>query len=304
MPIYLPIAEIPVDALAVIALSAVIGFIAGLVGIGGGFILTPSLMLMGVPPIVAVATSPSQVAAASVSAALSHFRRRAVDVRLGLVLSIGGAAGTVVGVGLLAGLTQTGQADLVIQLMYVAFLTGMGTLMTLESVRALRYPGHGLTPRRRSRLQRTLRALPLRLRFPASGRYMSVLPPLLLGAVVGALAAIIGVGGGFLLLPAMIYLLRTPAKVLVGTSLMQILVVTALVTVLHASINRAVDLVLALLLMGGGVIGAQYGARLGARLRAEQLRLVLGLVVLATAVWLLRDLASPPDYPFTLGVVR
>ena len=298
---YLPIAEMPVNVLVVLLVSGAVGFLSGLVGVGGGFIMTPSLIFLGVPAPVAVATGASQIAATSFSGLLSLARRKSVDWRMGLLLSIGGVVGSVSGVSLFHRLLAIGQLDLIVSLSYVVLLAVIGSLMLMESLSVMRgrpNPGRALF----SRSARTFsHQLPFRLRFPRSGLYISVLPPLAIGFIVGALAAIMGIGGGFILAPAMIYLLRMPTNVVIGTSLFQILVVTAFIVVLQSTLTHTVDLVLSLLLMLGGVIGAQLGARVGARLRGEQIRALLGALL---ALWSLRflwDLVVQPSELFTLA---
>ncbi len=273
-----------------------------MVGVGGGFLLTPILLFMGIPAPVAVATQAGQVAASSLSGALAHARRRAVDLRMGLVLSAGGIVGAAAGVGLLGRLQQAGQAEITITLLYVGFLTVMGVLILGEALTAIRRRRLGHPPPPRARPGEVLRRLPLRMKFPASGLYLSVIPPLALGAGTGVLAALMGIGAGFILVPAMIYLLRMPTATVVGTSLVQILVVSSAVIVLQATLNITVDILLAALLIVGGVIGAQVGARLGQRLRAEELRALLGVVVLGMGLRLLWDLSVQPAVPFALVI--
>lgn len=297
MSIYLPIAEMPVNGLLVILLSGLVGFLSGLVGVGGGFVLTPLLIFLGIPPPVAVATQAAQICASSVSGLLAHARRKAVDWRLGGILTVGGIVGSWIGVGVFERVLEAGQIDLLIALFYVFFCGLIGALTLVESVIALR---KGDTLSRPTRVRNLIHTLPFRMRFQRSGLYISVIPPLVIGAAVGVLAAIMGIGGGFILAPAMIYLLRAPTRVVIGTGLLQILIVTALVTVLQATQTKTVDLVLAALLILGGVVGAQFGARVGAGLRAEHLRAVLGLVVLATGLKLLTDLVFTPTELFTL----
>jgi uncharacterized membrane protein YfcA len=304
MSIYLPIAEMPVNAIVILLMSAAVGFLSGMVGVGGGFVMTPLLFLIGVPPAVAVSTEASQITASSVSGALAHWRRRAVDLRMALLLSIGGVVGVAAGVQLFAFLRRVNQVDVLIALSYVFFLSVVGGLMVVESLSALRRRRLGVPPPRRRRQRTLAHLLPMRMRFPRSGLYISVIPPLTIGAAVGVLAAIMGVGGGFVLVPAMIYLLRMPTNVVIGTSLLQIVAVTALVTLLQAMQTKTVDLFLAALLIIGGVIGAQLGARAGGRMHAETLRAVLGGVVLLTALKILWDLVAAPDELFVLGAPR
>lgn len=302
MSIYLPIAEMPVNALLIILVSGVVGFVSGLVGVGGGFIMTPALIFAGVPAPVAVATGASQIASTSFSGLLPQAGRGNVDWRMGLLLSLGGVLGSVFGVGLFASLLRVGQLDIIISLLYVVLLALIGGLMLSESIAVMR--GHAPAVRR-SLISQGVRAiahvLPLRMRFPRSGLYISALPPLGLGFIVGALAAIMGVGGGFILVPAMIYLLRMPTNVVIGTSLFQVLVVATLVTVLQSGVTQKVDLVLSALLMLGGVVGAQFGSRVGARMRAEQLRAALGAILVASSVKFVFDVVLTPDELFVLG---
>ena len=304
MSIYLPIAETPVNALVILMTSGAVGFVSGLVGVGGGFLMTPLLMFLGIPPAVAAATEAAQITSTSVSGVLAYWRRRLVDWRMGILLTIAGVLGSVVGVRLFAAMKAIGQVDLLITLSYVFFLRVIGGLMLWESVGALRRKGRGAPPPRRKRDRTLAHMLPLRMRFPASGLYISVLPPLAIGFCVGVIAAVMGVGGGFILVPAMIYLLRMPTQVVVGTSLVQVLIVTAMVVVLQATQTMTVDLVLASLLIIGGVIGAQFGVRAGAKLSAERLRAILAVLVLGTGLKLAFDLVVEPQEMFVLGSQR
>lgn len=305
MQIYLPIAEISLNLYLLLGLGLGVGFLSGLFGVGGGFLMTPILIFLGIPPAVAVSTQANQIVASSVSGALAHWRRRSLDVKMGLVLIVGGVFGSVSGVQLFSVLQAMGQIDLVISLCYVGFLGVIGGLMFVESVTAIRRRYSKRKPARKSRRKRGLiDALPFKTRFPVSGLYMSVIPPLGVGFLVGALAALMGVGGGFVMVPAMIYLLRMPTNVVIGTSLFQILFVTALTTVLQAAQNQTVDVVLAALLIVGGVVGAQIGARFGARVRAEELRAALALIVLVVCLKLAWDLGSPPVDLFVLMDAR
>ena len=294
MDIYLPIAEVSLDIFLLLGLGAVIGFLSGVFGVGGGFLLTPLLIFIGVPPAVAVASSANQLIGASVSGVLAHWRRGNVDFKMGLILLIGGLAGSVLGIGLFTLLKRLGQIELTISLLYVLLLGALGLLMAWESVRSLvrqRRPG-GV--RRKLHQHNWLHGLPLKTRFRRSKLYISALLPIGLGFVVGILGAVLGIGGGFLLVPAMIYMLGMPTAVVPGTSLLQIIFVAANVTFLQAYTNRTVDAVLALVLLIGGVFGAQIGTRYGTRLRGEQLRLLLALLVLAVAAKLAFDLTVRP----------
>ncbi len=300
--IYLPIAELSVNLLVILGMGGAVGFLSGMFGVGGGFLMTPLLIFLGIPPAVAVGTEANQIVASSVSGALAQWRRGNVDVKMGTVLLIGGIIGAVVGVQLVKVLREIGQVDLIISLSYVIFLGIIGTLMLIESVRAIRrVRAGGPVSMRRPGQHNWVHGLPLKMRFKHSKLYISAIPPLVLGAFVGVLAAIMGVGGGFIMVPAMIYLLRMPTNVVVGTSLFQIIFVTAAVTVLHSVTNQTVDVLLALILMIGGVIGAQFGARAGQHLKGEQLRALLALMVLAVCLRLLFDLVVEPDELFSVG---
>ncbi|MGR3433612.1 MAG: sulfite exporter TauE/SafE family protein [Shimia sp.] len=304
MLIYLPIAEVSVNAFLLLGLGGAVGVLSGMFGVGGGFLMTPLLFFIGIPPAVAVATEANQIVASSFSGVLAHLRRRTVDFRMGGVLLIGGLAGAALGVVIFNALKALGQVDLLVRLCYVVFLGVVGSLMFVESLNALRRARRvGPTaPKRRKR--GLVHALPFKMRFRVSGLYISVIPPILVGLVVGILAAIMGVGGGFIMVPAMIYLLGMPTKVVVGTSLFQIIFVTAFTTMLHATTNVTVDVVLAVLLLVGGVIGAQVGTQLGARLRAEQLRFLLAGIVLAVCGKLAFDLLVMPAELYSLGTLE
>lgn len=295
MQIYLPIAELSLNLFLLLGLGLGVGFLSGLFGVGGGFLMTPILIFLGVPPPVAVSTQANQIVASSVSGALAHWRAKTLDVKMGLVLIAGGVFGSVSGVQLFSLLQALGQIDLVISLCYVLFLGVIGGLMLVESVSAIRRRRGGRASRKKARRKRGLiDALPFKTRFPVSGLYMSVIPPLVIGFFVGALAALMGVGGGFVMVPAMIYLLRMPTNVVIGTSLFQILFVTALTTILQAAQNQTVDIVLASILIVGGVVGAQIGARFVQRVPAEELRAALALLVVSVCLKLAWDLGAPP----------
>ncbi len=303
MQIYLPIAEISLNALMLLGLGGGVGILSGMFGVGGGFLMTPLLIFIGVPPVVAVATEANQVVAASVSGALAHFRRGNVDIKMGLVLMVGGFVGSSLGVWLFTLLRGLGYIDLVISVSYVLFLGVIGVLMVFESARSLlrgRNPGGA---RRKLHQHNWMHGLPFKIRFRTSKLYISALLPLTIGVFVGVLAAIMGVGGGFVMVPAMIYLLGMPTSVVIGTSLFQIVFVTANVTLLQAINNQTVDILLALLLLVGGVIGAQLGAIFGTRLRGEQLRILLGLIVLAVCAGVAFGLVVTPDDLFSLGAI-
>ncbi len=299
--IYLPIAEMPVAVLLILLVSGGVGFVSGLVGVGGGFIMTPALLFLGVPAPVAVATGASQIAATSFSGIMTQTRRKSVDWRMGLLLSIGGVLGSASGVALFERLLRLGQLDLIVSILYLFLLSSVGFLMVRESYRFWR----GRPPKSVSILRRPLKSiahtLPFRLRFPRSGLYISVLPPLGIGFAIGVLSAIMGIGGGFILIPAMIYLLRMPTNVVIGTSQFQVLVIASLIVVLQSMATQTVDLVLALLLMAGGVVGAQIGARVGAGVKAEYIRGILGALLVAASAKFLFDLVIPPEEQYVLG---
>jgi hypothetical protein len=297
MQIYLPIAELSVNIFLVLGLGGTVGFLSGLFGVGGGFLMTPLLMLIGIPPAVAVATGANQAIASSVSGVIAHWRRGNVDFKMGTVLLLSGVVGSSVGVWLFTLLRQFGQIDLIITLTYVVLLSIVGGLMLQESI--------GAIIRRRKKPGKRHRhywvhGLPLKMRFRRSLLYISVLLPTSVGFFVGLLSAILGVGGGFIVVPAMIYLFGMPTAVVVGTSLFQIIFVTANVTVLQAASNQTVDVVLALLLLVGGVIGAQLGAGASARLQAEYLRGLLALLVLGMCLTLAFGLVVPPADLYSL----
>ncbi|MBF9043389.1 TSUP family transporter [Rhodobacterales bacterium HKCCE4037] len=303
MQIYLPIAEVSVNAFLLLGLGGLVGILSGMFGVGGGFLMTPLLFFIGIPPAVAVATEANQIVASSFSGVLAHFKRKTVDLKMGVVLLIGGLIGAAIGVRVFALLTELGQVDLLVRLCYVVFLGIIGGLMFFESLRAIRRSrasGGAVTPPKR-RQRRWIDALPFKMRFRTSGLYISVIPPALVGLFVGVLAAIMGVGGGFVMVPAMIYLLGMPTKVVVGTSLFQIIFVTGFATLMHATTNYTVDMVLAVLLLVGGVVGAQIGTRIGTRLKAEQLRILLALMVLAVCGKLAFDLLVMPSELYSLG---
>ncbi len=300
MQIYLPIAEMSVDVFLLLGLGGMVGFLSGLFGVGGGFLMTPLLIFIGIPPAVAVATEANQIVASSVSGVMAHWRRDNVDFKMGAVLLMGGIFGSVLGVQLFAYLRGAGQIDLVISMSYVAFLGIVGSLMLAESGRALlRRRGGAAQSRRRQR--RWIHGLPLKMRFRKSKLYISAIAPFVIGAMAGVLAAIMGVGGGFIMVPAMIYILGMPTSVVVGTSLFQIIFVTATVTFLQAVQNQTVDVILAMLLLTGGVIGAQFGSRASTYLRGEQLRGLLALMVLAVCTKLAWDLVATPADLFSVA---
>ncbi|MFW2588809.1 sulfite exporter TauE/SafE family protein [Sagittula sp. SSi028] len=299
MQIYLPISEVAVNAFVLLGLGGLVGLLSGMFGVGGGFLLTPLLFFIGIPPAVAVATGANQIVAASFSGLLAHLRRKTVDLRMGCVLLVGGLIGAAIGVWLFNMLKALGQVDLLVRLCYVVFLGIIGGLMFVESLNALRKARRGAPPKRKKHLW--IHALPLKIRFRTSGLYISVIPPVLVGLSVGVLAAIMGVGGGFIMVPAMIYLLGMPTKVVVGTSLFQIIFVAGFTTLLHATTNYTVDVVLAVLLILGGVIGAQFGTEIGTRLKAEQLRILLATMVLLVCGKIALELLIQPSELYSLS---
>jgi uncharacterized protein len=304
MDVYLPIANLSVNGLVIVALGALTGILSGMLGVGGGFLTTPLLIFYGVPPTVAAASAASQVTGASVSGVFAHTRRKGVDYQMGGVLVAGGVLGTGIGAILFRILEQFGQIDTVINILYVVMLGSVGTLMAKESIAALRAEHSGTPqPARKRRHHPLIANLPLRWRFYRSGLYISPLAPLLLGIVVGILTMLMGIGGGFLLVPAMLYILGMSGNVVVGTSLFQILFVTIATTMMHALTTKAVDLVLAFLLLFGSVTGAQVGAQLAQKVAPDKLRIGLAVIVLLVALRLLIGLAWQPDevYSVTWG---
>ena len=300
MQIYLPIAEISVNAFLLLGLGGLVGILSGMFGVGGGFLMTPLLFFIGIPPAVAVATEANQIVASSFSGVLAHFKRKTVDLKMGTVLLIGGLIGAYLGILLFNYLKSLGQVDLLVKLSYVVFLGIIGSLMFIESLNAIRRAKKTGTAAKR-RKHNWIHNLPFKMKFRTSGLYISVIPPFIVGIFVGVLAAIMGVGGGFVMVPAMIYLIGMPTKVVIGTSLFQIIFVTAFTTLMHATTNYTVDIVLAVLLLVGGVIGAQIGTRIGVKMKAEQLRILLALMVLAVCGKLAFDLLLQPSELYSLG---
>lgn len=301
MDIYLPIANLSVNAFVIILLGGGVGFLSGMFGVGGGFLTTPLLIVYGIPPTVAAASAASQVTGASVSGVFAHFRRKGVDVKMGGVLVAGGVVGSFAGAWLFRLLQASGQIDTVIAIIYVLLLGSIGVLMARESLQAIGALKSGVPIRPRARRHHPLVAsLPLRTRFYRSGLYISPLAPLLLGFFVGILTILLGIGGGFILVPAMLYLLGMGTQVVVGTSLFQTLFVTAAATMVHATTTKAVDIVLAVLLLLGSVVGAQVGARLASRVQPEYLRLALAGIVLLVAVWVAIGLGWRPPEIFSV----
>jgi uncharacterized membrane protein YfcA len=301
MQIYLPIAELSINVLLLLGMGFAIGFLSGMFGIGGGFILTPLLIFLGAPSAIAVGTSASQVVAASVSSAVGHWRRNNVDVHMGLLLMVGGFVGALIGVVVLGYLKKKGQLDLFVALTYVVLLGVVGGLMLVESVRTLRAsPVKTGAGRRRGGRHTWIEGLPLKTRFRHSRIYASTIPFVVVGAFIGLLTGIMGVGGGFLLIPAMIYLLHIPTRIVIGTSTFQIVCVTAFATVMQAVLNHTVDLLLSLPLMAGSVVGAQFGVGYSERFKAEQLRFLLALIVVAVAVRIALGLVIKPSDLFSI----
>jgi hypothetical protein len=300
MDIYLPIAGQSVNALFIVLLGFLVGVLSGMFGVGGGFLTTPLLIFYGIPPPVAVASATTQITGASVSGAMVHMRRGGVDLKMAGVMIVGGLFGSFVGAGLFRLLQSSGQIDVVIALLYVLILGWIGILMLVDSLKALGYLTVAAPEQGRSRHNRWVASLPLRWRFYSSGIYVSPVAPLALGFLAGILTVFLGIGGGFILVPAMIYLLGMPARVVVGTSLVMILAVSAATTMVHSITTRAVDIVLAGLLLVGGVIGAQYGAVLTTRMKPDLLRLALAVIILLVALRVALGLAWRPDEIFSI----
>jgi uncharacterized membrane protein YfcA len=299
--LYLPIADVPVNIFLILAMGAAVGFVSGMFGIGGGFLMTPLLIFIGVAPAVAVASVASHIAASSFSGALTYWRRRAIDPALALVLLCGGCIGTALGVWTFTLLRSLGQLDLLIAVSYVILLTAVGGLMFWEGLRSLMRIRRGVvTSMRRSGSHGWIHGLPLKMRFKRSKIYLSVIPVVVVGLLIGFIGAVMGIGGGFILVPIMIYLLRVPTSTVIGTSMVLTLVTMLFATMLHAMTNHLVDAVLALILMIGGVTGAQFGARAGQRIRSEHLRLLLGLLILAVGIRFAIELVIRPDDLFTI----
>ena len=299
MQIYLPIAEISVNILLLVGLGGIVGILSGMFGVGGGFLMTPLLFFIGIPPAVAVASEANQILGASFSGAIAHFRRKNVDIKMGCLLILGGIIGSIFGVELFRIFKNLGQLELIIKVCYVLFLGIIGIIMFFESLRALNYKSKNIKVRK-TRHHSWVQGLPLKMRFRTSNLYISSIPAVFIGFFVGILASIMGIGGGFIIVPAMIYILGMPTKVVVGTSLFQIIFVTGVTTYLHAVKNFSVDIILSFLLLVGGVIGAQFGVRIGLRLKAEQLRILLAILVLAMCLKITLELFVTPVEIFTL----
>ena len=302
MSIYLPIAEMNVNILLIIFIGMLVGGLSGLFGVGGGFLMTPLLIFLGIPPAVAVGTEAPHVLASSISGAIAHWRRKNVDIKMGFILLLGGVAGSTVGVNIFKILIGFGQIDLIIQLLFIFFLGLVGFSMLFESAKTT-IKKYRTTSTIRTKLHQHswLHGLPFKMRFHRSKLYISTIPPLLIGFVVGVLSAMMGVGGGFIMIPAMVYILGMSTNVVVGTSLFQIIFVTANSTFFQSYLNQTVDIVLATLMIVGGVIGAQIGARLGTRFRAEYLRGALAFIVLMVCLKIFLDLTLTPNELFSLS---
>lgn len=304
MQIYLPIANMSVSAIVMVLLGLGVGFLSGMFGVGGGFLTTPLLIFYGIPPTVAVASAATQVTGTSVSGFVAHLARGGVDVKMGLLLAGGGLIGTLAGAAIFRLLQDVGQIDTAISMLYLLLLGTIGILMARDAIATLRSQKTGASaPSRRLHHNPIIASLPYRMRFYQSGIFISPLAPLLLGFVGGMLTVLLGVGGGFIMVPAMIYILGMAARVVVGTSLLQILIVTAMTTMVHALTTRAVDIVLAALLLIGGVIGAQWGAKLATRLPPERLRLALALLVLIVAFRMFLELLFRPAEIYTIEIM-
>lgn len=303
MQIYLPIAEMPIDMFVVLGIGAAVGFISGMFGIGGGFLLTPALIFLGVPPAVVVATQAPQIAASSLTSTLAAWRKNAVDLKLGMALLAGGLIGTQLGVTFFNAMSRIGQLDTVIAVSYVVLLGVIGLLMLIESVGSVLAIGKTRAAAPKA-TRRWGERMPWRIRFERSGMTVSVIPLMLLALAVGFIGAVLGIGGGFIMVPALIYLFRVPTQIVVGTSSLQILVTMIAATILHAVTDRGVDLFLGSLLMVGSVFGAQFGARAGAHLRGEYFRLLLALLVFGVALRFGLDLVARPEHPFTASATE
>ena len=298
MEFYLPIAEMSINPIGFLILGIIVGTLSGTFGVGGGFLMTPLLIFLGIPPAIAVASEANHIVGSSLSGTIGHLRRKAVDIRMGNVLLAGGILGSFLGIYIFNSLKQLGLVDLLITASYFLFLTAIGIFMLYESLDSLGY----LKKKKRKKTYHHswIMGLPFRMRFKKSGLYISIIPPLLVGFVVGILASIMGVGGGFIMIPAMIYIIRMPTSVVIGTSLYQIIFVTAIVTLLHAFHNQTVDVVLALILLLGGAIGAQIGVKLSSKLEGPYLRVALGVLVLSVGIVMASDLLIRPEETITL----
>ena len=293
MEFYLPIAEMSINPVGFLVLGIIVGTLSGTFGVGGGFLMTPLLIFLGIPPAIAVASEANHIVGSSLAGTIGHLKRKAVDIRMGNVLLAGGILGSFFGIYIFNSLKQIGLVDLLITASYFLFLTGIGTFMLYESLDSLGYFGH----KKRNRIYHHswIMGLPIKVRFRRSGLYISLIPPYIIGFVVGIFSSIMGVGGGFIIIPAMIYILRMPTNIVVGTSLYQIIFITSFVTILHASTNQSVDIVLALILLLGGAIGAQIGVRLSSKLNGAWLRIALSILVLGVGIIMATELFIKPE---------
>ncbi len=293
MEFYLPIAEMSINPVGFLVLGIIVGTLSGTFGVGGGFLMTPLLIFLGIPPAIAVASEANHIVGSSLAGTIGHLKRKAVDIRMGNVLLAGGILGSFFGIYIFNSLKQIGLVDLLITASYFLFLTGIGAFMLYESLDSLGYFGH----KKRSRIYHHswIMGLPIKVRFRRSGLYISLIPPYIIGFVVGIFSSIMGVGGGFIIIPAMIYILRMPTNIVVGTSLYQIIFITSFVTILHASTNQSVDIVLALILLLGGAIGAQIGVRLSSKLNGAWLRIALSILVLGVGIIMAAELFIKPE---------
>ena len=302
MEIYLPIAGLPVNFFILMSLGLVVGFLSGMFGVGGGFLMTPMLMLLGIPPAVAVASEANHILAASFSGFLAHMRRLNVDFLMGLILLTGGIVGSILGVFLLKYLLIIGQEKIFISLSYIIILTFVGVWMLRESLNTLKKINKGKINKLHEHIW--LHGLPFKIKFRKSHLYISIIPPIFIGFVVGVLSSIMGVGGGFILVPAMIYILGMPTQVVIGTSLLQIVFVTSVSTIMHSYINQTVDVVLSSLLLIGAVIGAQIGTRVMVKLKGEQIRFLLAIIIIIVAVVLIGEILVTPKEAFIIESIK
>ena len=302
MEIYLPIAGLPVNFFILMSLGLVVGFLSGMFGVGGGFLMTPMLMLLGIPPAVAVASEANHILAASFSGFLAHMRRLNVDFLMGFILLTGGIVGSILGVFLLKYLLIIGQEKIFISLSYIFILVFVGVWMLWESLNTLKKSNRGKINKLHEHIW--LHGLPFKIKFRKSHLYISIIPPIFIGFVVGVLSSIMGVGGGFILVPAMIYILGMPTQVVIGTSLLQIVFVTSVSTVMHSYINQTVDVVLSSLLLIGAVIGAQIGTRAMVKLKGEQIRFLLAIIIIIVAVVLIGEILVTPKETFIIESIK
>ena len=304
MSIYLPIAELSVNIFLLLSLGGIVGFLSGMFGLGGGFLMTPLLIFIGIPTNVAVATSANQIVASSISGTLGHWRQGQVDFKMGCILLIGALFGSILGIWIFKILVITGQLDTVISILYFTLLISIGLLMLIESSQVIRDRIRKKTVKKKIHYHNWAHKLPFKMRFYKSKLYISIIPPILLGFIIGILSAVMGIGGAFILIPAMIYFLGMPTSKVIGTSLFQIIFITALVTLLHATTTFAVDALLAFVLIISSVIGAQLGVITATKLRGEDIRALLAVIVLIVAVKIALDLLVPPEEIFNLSVIR